>query len=319
MGVGFTRLAFVVGTAAIGAAAGLVRLGPMLVPVPDLPVPEMQSVGVTAKVVSTLEGTIAAHRNGRVLRARLAPAEAVSAGDPLIEFEDLPLLASIAELEREIAELREGVARAAPARPSSQDVFRESGLQLRLAALRQLENSYETAQREFERWRTLYEEGLVARVEYEREAADFSELGRRLDQARAAASHANEEPASPAEIATPPALRRSEGLLERLSRLSGTFVVRSPWDGIVREIHVQEGEVPDRGAPLVTVSRAAFRRLEADVGTDFVIVAVRSACGIPGPFAFSLQDRVFSLAPPPSEARLGEECRVVLLTRPRQE
>ena len=319
MAVGSARLPAVVGAAAFALAVGLVWAGKFLGPAPALPLPGMQAVGIVAKAVSTLDGTVTAKRRGRVLAASVAPGETVRAGDPLIEFEDLPLFESRAELEREIAELQEGVAKADQTISPPPGQLQASGQELRLAALRHLEKSYGMALREFQRWKTLHEEGLVARVEFERRAAEFAELGQLLEEARATASLARAHEVVPTEDRISPALRRSERLLQRLSRLPDTFMLRSPWGGIVREIHVEEGEEPERGAPLVTLSRAALRRLEADVGKDTVIAAVQSACGVPGPFAFTLRDRVLAMTLPPSEAQLGDNCSVVVLTRQRPE
>lgn len=319
MGLGSTRVAALAGTAALAVAGGLAWLGLSILSVPCLSIAHARAEEKTAKVVSTLEGTVTANRYGRVLASTVVPGETVDAGDPLIRFEDLALLSSRAELEREIDTIRKGVAAAGSAGQSRADRTRESGREVRLAALRQLESSYEAAQKEFERWEMLFDEGLIARVEFEEKAAGLSALGERLREARATAKRVSEGPAAKGADAAPPALRRSERLLDRLSRLSDTFLVRSPWDGVVREIHVQEGEVPDRGAPLVTLSRAALRRLETELRTDTVAVGVRSACGVPGPFAFTLRDRVLAMTLPPSETQLGDNCSVVVLTRQRPE
>ena len=269
---------------------------------------------VTARVVATLEDTVKARRTGRVVRAVRALGDPVAAGDPLIEFLDLPLLASRADMEAEIGALRERVASGRLASGGSQRA-RESGRALRLEALRNLEESHEAATREFDRWKVLHEEGLVARTEFEARAAEFAELERRLDEARAAARREEPEPSSRVESPESRQLARSERLLGRLNRLSETFLVSSPWTGVVRAIHVGKGAVPERRTPLVTITRAALRRLEAEVGAETVVVSVRRACGIPGPFAFTRRDGVLEMATPPSGARLGGECEVVLLTR----
>lgn len=319
MEFGSRRAAALVGTAVLAVAAGSAGLGLRLVRVPALPLPEAQAEEASATVVSALEGTVTAKRHGRVLASVVAPGKTVEAGDPLIRFEDLPLLSSREELTREIARIREAAAAAGSAGQSGVDRVRESGREVRLAALRQIENSYDAARKEFPRWETLFNEGLIARVEFEEKAAELSALGERLREGRATATQVSEEQGGRDGDTSSPALRRYERLLQRLMRLSGTFVVRSPWNGVVREVHVQQGEVPVRGAPLVTLSRASLRRLETELRTDAVAVAVRSACGIPGPFPFTLRDRVLAMPLPPSEARLGEDCRMLVLTRQRPE
>ena len=190
MRFGSVRPGLLLGTAGFAAAGFMAWLGPAFLPVPDLPLPEWKTEETTATVVSALEGTVTAKRKGRVVAATVGPGEPVAAGDPLFRFEDLPLLASRAELEREIAALRESAAAGGPGGPDGLDRARESAREFRAAALRQLESSHETARTEFRRWEALYEEGLVARVEFERQAAEFSELDRQLQEARAAAAAA---------------------------------------------------------------------------------------------------------------------------------
>ena len=248
--------------------------------------------------------------------ARLVSGDSVSAGDRLVEFDDLPLFESRADLEREIAELR---ASAATGRQVEEPALGSSGQQIRLAALSHLEKSYEREREEFERFRTLYKEGLLARLEFERKEKEFETIRQRLEKARRSASKSQAEMAPPTEARASPQLIRSERLLERLSRLPDTFVVRSPWDGIVRTVHVRAGQVPKRGAPLVTLSRASLLRLDAELATNVTVIAVRSACGVPGPIAFTVRDRIISMASPLPRLLLGEECDVIVGVRERPE
>ena len=68
-------------------------------------------------------------------------------------------------------------------------------MELRRAALRQLEESFELARKDFERWIALHEGGLVARIEFERKEREFATLGTRLEEARVRADAAGAEPA----------------------------------------------------------------------------------------------------------------------------
>ena len=115
--------------------------------------------------------------------------------------------------------------------------------------------------------------------------------------------------------APPRELRRAERLRQRLERLPTTFLVKSPWDGTVRELHVSPREEPPRGAILATVARAALSRLEADARGLGPIAAVRSACGVPGPFPFDIRNGVLSLTAPDAGIRPGDSCEVAVWTR----
>ena len=265
-----------------------------------------------AEAVATIDGAVTTRRRGRVHALRCSPGDAVAAGDPLVEFEDLGLAESKSELDREIAALR---AAAASTVPSKLDEARSGALQLRRAALRQLEDSYELARKDFERWKALQEGGLVARLEFEQKAQEFAALGTRLEEARARAEAADEAGAEPAEARVSPELRRAERLRQRLAQLPVTFVVKSPWDGRVRELHVSAGEAPPRGATLATVARVALSRLEADASSLEPIESVRSACGVPGPFPFDIRDGVLCLTAPDAGLRPGDRCEVAIWVR----
>ena len=298
--------------ACLALAFGFGWLAAVLARTSDLPLPERREASVKATAVSTLEGTVKTRRRGRVRAARLGEGDFVVAGDPLIEFDDLPLFESRSELELEVAELQ---ASAGAGRRSTRPPLGARGQQIRLATLQHLEESYEISREEFERIRTLYNEGLLARLEFHREEREFEAVRQRLEEARATAREGPQEVPEPVNARDSLRLQRSERLLERLNRLPDTFVVRSPWDGVVRKIHVQAGDTPGLGTPLVTLSRASLLRLEADVESNVTVAAVRSACGVPGPIAFTLRDRVLSMASPSPRIRLGEECSVIVLVR----
>ena len=152
----------------------------------------------------------------------------MSEGDALIEFEDLALEESKADLRREIAELSAAHA-AATDTPAA--TARSARRELQIAALRHLEETHERASEEFERWTELFEEGLLARL-------DFEEKRQRVSMP-SASGFARPKPlpirSPPAEERAEPAeLRRSRRLLERLQELPKTYLVETSWEGTVK-------------------------------------------------------------------------------------
>ena len=274
--------------------------------------PGTRTVAIGADVVATLQGAIRTTRRGRVAAVLVEPGERIAAGDAVFEFEDLALIDSRASLEREIAALREQAAE----EPDTElaDV-RAEGQAVRRAALLHLEETYRLAREEFGRWQSLYDQGLVARLEYEQKARSLAELETRLDQARAAARREPTGPTAPAEPEAPPELRRSERLLARLADLPATFFVKSPWGGTVAAIHCGTGEEPRRGEPLATLDRFARPRVRADVGSIGPIVALESVCGTPGPFGFTLRNGTLETLAPSPGLRPGDDCTVVAAVR----
>lgn len=299
---------------AAGVLAGSGALAVLLRPVPDISPPAAQPFVITAAAVGTREGTVSSRRRGRVTSLLAAPGDSVSAGDPLAELVDLGLAASKAELDERISALR---ASGGTTQGMAEEV-RSQGQGLRRAALRQLENSYELARRDFERWKALHEGGLAARLEFEQKEREFAELGERLAEARSLAKQTQMETREAAVPRASPELRRAERLRQRLDQLSASFIVRSPWDGTVLEMHVAAGEAAPRGTALVTLLRAVLPRLEARAPEAWTITSIRSACGLPGPLPFAIRDGVLSLTAPDASVRPGNQCEVVAWVREQQ-
>ena len=304
MSVSLARAA--VAALAVAAGSAMWWVSVTLEPPPAPSPPPTRNRELSAKVVATLEDVVKTKRRGRVLAVLVRPGQSVRTGEALFEFEDLGLRDSREDLEREIATLRTQM-EAEPVPGVGEDA-----LAVRLAALKHLEESHALARKDFQRWQALYDEGLLARREYERKTLELGELQDRVERARAAAA---EQPTAATTRPTPPALRRAERLLERVNRLSDSFVVRSPWDGTVRATHVALGEEPTRGEPLATIGRTAMPNLEAETEGIAGIVAIRSACGISGPFAFTLRDGTATMLAPSQQLRPNDSCAIVVEVR----
>lgn len=251
-------------------------------------------------------------RRGRVQAVLASPGQLIGPHEPLLEFEDFALLESRASLKRKIETLR---TEAAATRDERAVRAQAAGDAVRTAALRHLEESHSAAQKDLERWQTLFREGLVARLEYERRESEFAALDERLQSAHDALRQPSPQVSFPA-TGVLAELGRAERLLVRLERLQDTFHTRSPSEAVLESIHVQVGEIPERGTPLATLARTVLPRLEVPVGSDARIAAVLSACEVPGPLAFSIRDGFLRVAAPASRIRPGEVCPVSVLYVP---
>ena len=298
--------------ATVGIATGLCWTITALSPRFDLAPPPTQTVSLRASIVATLTAEVRTTRLGRVAAVLAESGRHVRAGDAVFELEDLALGDSRAKLESEIAALREQAAK--EPETGLADV-RAEGQAIRRAALLHMEESYRLAQEEFERWQSLHDQGLVARLEYERKAREIGVLKARLDEARTAARQEPKEPVAPAEIRVSPELQRSERLLARLAQLPDTFLVKSPWDGTVTAVHFGAGETPRRGEPLATLERFAMPKVRADIENAGRVVALLSVCGVPGPFGFTLRKGILETVAPSPRLRPGDVCAVVATVR----
>lgn len=296
--------------AAIFAMAGswlLIRWATALCALPPAPdSPPTQQVRLAGRAVATLEGVMRTKRRGRVLGIAAKVGERVGAGEALFTCEDLGLQESRADLEDEISALRERADDMTASAPSSDSQA------VRLAALQHLGQTVERGRKDFQRWQALYDEGLLARVEFEARKHDFAALEERLATARAEA--ASRRPAE-SERADPPALARARRLLARVESLSDSFRVASPWDGSVSGIQVEVGDSPARNATLATIVRDALPRIEAAAGSIRSIVAVIEACGVPGPLPFTVREDTLRLLAPLPSLRPDDDCPVTVSIR----
>ena len=275
-----------------------------LPPAPDSP--PTRQVRLAGRAVATLQGVMRTKRRGRVLGIAATVGQHVRSGEALFTFKDLGLQESRTDLEHEISALRERAENVTASVPVS------DAQAVRKAALQHLGQTVERGRKDFERWQALYDEGLLARVEFEAKKLEFAALKERLATARAEAASL---PPTESERADPPALSRARRLLARVESLSDSFSVASPWDGSVSEIHVEVGDSPARKAPLATITRDALPQIEARTSGTRSIVAVIEACGVPGPLPFTVREETLRLLAPLPSLRPGDSCPVTVSTR----
>lgn len=296
------------GTLALGAIGGW-RAAQILA-VPPLEPPPLQSRQFRATAETRVSAVLRAQRPGRVVTVQAERGTVIGPGTPLFELEDLALFKSREALRQKIDALRMDL-EAAAAQGADADL---AGHEVRRAALRQLERTREEAREDLDRWRSLFGQGLIARLEYERRENEFAALDQRVQAAR---QSAQPPPLTPSEAETriEAELAQLERLLERLEKLPGTFLARSPWEARLETVHVRVGETPGRGAPLATLARAVAPLLEAAVDGNARIGAVSAACGLPGPFAFTVQEGTLRLTAPSPGIRPGDACELTVLAR----
>jgi len=275
---------------------------------PALARPGVGTLHTVARVVATLEGPVRLTRPGRVLSLHVRPGEPVGAGDPVAEVEDLALRRSIDALERQVGELEER--HDGDGGAQSEEPLRAE-MDLRAAVVRQLERAHSRAKEEMARWNEMKAEGLVARLDYERKRGEFADLEGRLENARRQA--ASPPPASPSTGS--PESERSRRLLERLKSLPSSYPLTSSWDGTVRSVLVEPGRTAPGGTVVAIISRSALAKLETEVEPGAAVLAVLSACGVPGPLPFEMREGTLSLICPAAGVRPGDTCRVALSVR----
>ncbi len=210
---------------------------------PPLETSSAQQMRAPARFVARDSVGIGTSRLANVLEVSVAVGDRVAAGQFLLVLRDLAIVRKRAAANEELRRLEAATAKA-EARSSA---VRQAESRVRSEAARRMEADYRAVLKDFERLQELFDEGLLARVEYERHKKDME--SRRLEAKAARESiDRSSVPDVREEIKSLASARRS---LERLESLSDTFVLRTPWDAVVEEIAVAPGDTPDRGSVLM--------------------------------------------------------------------
>jgi len=194
-------------------------------------------------VVAQRRASVASKATGRLERLAVQEGSRVSAGDVLAELENADLRAEYAQVAAQL-----GAAR---------------------ADLIKAETERRTAARNFRRYRNLWEQEVVAQVDYE--TAE--------DRHRRAVA---------AEDAAKAAIQSLEAALLRAEVLLGYTVIRAPFDGVILTKNADVGEVVapfgsslNAKAAVVTMADLASLMVQADVSESFLPrVKVGQACEV---------------------------------------
>ena len=216
---------------------------------PPAATPPAERMPLPARSVARETIAIRTPRLAKVLEAPVAAGDGIAAGQPLLVLRDLAIAGKRAAAQDELRRL-EADAAAVEARSAA---ARQTEARVRAEAVRRLEKDYRAALQDFARWQELFDEGLLARVEYERRKQDMESRRLEAKSAREAADRLPVPDVRPESRS----LARSRRMLERLDALADTFVLRAPRDAVVAEIAVSPGDTPVRGAVLMLLAAPA--------------------------------------------------------------
>ncbi len=271
---------------------------------PSMQTPPAESVRLPARFVPRGRAAIRTSRLAHVREVSVAVGDRVAAGQPLLLLRDLAVVAKRVAANEELQRLEAGV-REAEARSAA---VRQAELRVRSETVRRLEADYRAALQDFERRQQLFDEGLLARIEYERRRQDLE--SRRLE-AEAARESIERSPV-PEVRGEAQSLRKARRALERFEALSDAFVLRAPWDAVVEEIAAQRGDAPARGAVLMRLVEDGPRRLAAVLPAGFRPAGVLELCGASGRFDFEIDGRTLIAGPLPADAGFDRPCDILV-------
>jgi HlyD family secretion protein len=183
---------------------------------------------------------------GRILERKISEGELVRRNDLVARLDETELRQQLAQREAE-----SGAARAvlreleAGTRPQEIAVAR--------AALRAAEADVERMNKEFERQKALYAEGLISGHDYDATSAGTKSASEHAEQARQQLKLAQEGPRrEEIDAARARAASADEALANARTRLSYAVLV-APANGFVLAHHAEAGEDVVAGAPIITI------------------------------------------------------------------
>ncbi len=194
-------------------------------------------------VVAQRRASVASKGTGRLERLAVQEGSRVKQGDVLAELENNDLKAEYAQVAGQLAAARADLTRA--------------------------ETEKRTAERNFRRYRNLWEQKVVPRAEFETAEDRYGKAVAGIDSAKAA-------------------IRALEAASKRASVLIEYTVIRAPFDGVVLTKNADEGEVVapfgssvNAKAAVVTMADLSSLMVQADVSESFLPrVHVDQSCEI---------------------------------------
>lgn len=250
--------------AAVLALAGCDRAGSAQAPAPPAAVPvgvataEQRMVPLQVTAVGNVQAYttvgIKSQVAGQIAQVHFAEGRAVKRGDLLFTIDPRPMEAAVRQTEanvaKDVAQLRQ--AEAALAQRQAEVTQAMANLDRDLAQMG-------LARAQEQRYRTLADQGLVAREQYEQVRTSFASMQATVQADRAAVENARAS-ARAAEAAIEnarAAIKANEAMVEAARLQLGYTTIRAPMDGRTGNLLVQAGNVvkANEDSPLVVITQ----------------------------------------------------------------
>ena len=209
--------------------------------------------------IEAKEVDVAAKVPGRVREVNVRVGDYVSAGDALFSLDSPELSAKMdqASAGRDAAEAMKNKADAGP---------REEEVRMARFAWQRARSAADLAEKTYQRFRALYDEGLISEQKHDEAATNAKAAG---DAARAALAQydmATNGARLEDKAAANAAVGRAQGLLAEVSAYTAETKLTAPISGQVSQLLVDPGELAPTGFPVVTL---------VDLTDSWVVLNVR--------------------------------------------
>ena len=228
------------------------------------------TVTASGEIKPKLYVNIGALAQAKIIRLYVKEGDSVKQGQLLASLDNIQSAADVAAMQAALNASR------------TDAVAAQAAVNTAAADLNQAEAEYERAKLDFDRNKSLYEQQLIAKADYDTKKAAFGTATAQLGQAKAklAQAKANQDSANVH-------IGQNAANLRRMSDVLSKTEYRAPFDGVVTNLPVREGEtvVPgiqnSPGSTLMTVADTSLITAEVKVDeSDIVNVKLGQAAEI---------------------------------------
>lgn len=212
--------------------------------------PIARFIRVTGTLTAQEQAEVAAETGGRIVATPVERGSRVSGGADLVRIASADTEAQVAEAEANAAQIEAGLGMGG-AQPYAQD---------KVPDVVNTKAAYDLAQADFDRLRTLLDQKVISRAEFDRGFATVESARQRYEMARNTASQQFQ------------ALMAARARVSRAKKALSDTIVKAPFEGLVAERLVSIGDFVTPGTRVAVVVRVDPLRVELTVPEQFVSV-----------------------------------------------
>jgi len=223
--------------------------------------PITQPLDLVGTISARQEATISPKVSAQIAQMGLLKNRVVHRGDVLAVLESRDLTAQQAEAAAALREAEIGITNTSSGAiplTNAQDV----------KAVHDAQGTLDNAQKTYERRKTLFEQGGISKKDLEASQLDVTKAGNDLRLAEKSAS-LHQGTTNPSDLATARSkAQQAAGHLAALQAQAGYATIRAPFDGVVGEQFLFQGDFATAGTKMLTVADTSTVIVKAPLSVD---------------------------------------------------
>lgn len=212
--------------------------------------PIARFIRVTGTLTAQEQAEVAAETSGRIVATPVERGTRVGGGGELVRIAAVDTEAQVAEAEANAAQIEAGLGMSG-GRAFAQDAVPD---------VMNTKSAYDLAQSDYERLRTLLDQKVISRAEFDRAFANVESTRQKYEMAKNTAAQQFQ------------ALMAARARVARARKALADTIVKAPFEGLVAERLVSTGDFVTPGTRVAVVVRVDPLRVELTVPEQFVSV-----------------------------------------------